>query len=267
MAPDAAELRDVADFYDAPGVCWALRTAGLHLHAGGEDATVLLAQRLETYGYTGGGRIVEIASALGGPARYLARRFLATVLCIDADPRMHAAAWPAATAEGLGLRTPLLLARSEALPLVSGCCDVAWSQDALCHMDKPAVVREAARALRPLGLFAFSDFIARVELTPEERRSLARLWSFPVLLRLNEYVRLLDESGFDVLLAEDRTAVLSARPQAEPSDQKEWERSFVARYGAAELERQREPYVAWRALVQAGRAGYALFIARRRAEP
>ncbi|HLZ69112.1 MAG TPA: methyltransferase domain-containing protein [Dehalococcoidia bacterium] len=261
----ASELRAVNDFYDAPSIAWSLRGAGLHLHAGSEDATVAQAQRLEAYGYTGGGRILEIASALGGPARYLARRFLAMVLCIDANPRMHAASRATAAAEGLTARTPLLLARTEALPLVAASCDVAWSQDAMCHMDKPAVVREVARVLRPLGLFAFSDWVARAELTPEERAELARVWSFPALLRLSEYVRLLDESGFDVLLAEDRTTILSARPQVDPPDQQAWEGAFAAAYGAAELERQREPFSMWRALVRAGRTGYASFVARKRA--
>ncbi|HEY7295353.1 MAG TPA: methyltransferase domain-containing protein [Dehalococcoidia bacterium] len=134
MAPDHTELRDVADFYDAPGIVWAPRMAGTHLHAGGEDATVLLAQRLEAYGFPGGGRVLEIAAALGGPACYLARRFQTTV-CIDASPRMHTAARMAAVAKEPALRVSLLLAHSEALPLNTACCDVVWSQDALYPMD------------------------------------------------------------------------------------------------------------------------------------
>jgi SAM-dependent methyltransferase len=67
------------------------------------------------------------------------------------------------------------VSRTEHLPLADACCDAAWSQDALCHMEKPAVVAEAARVLRPGAVFAFTDFIARTPLTAEERATLAQL--------------------------------------------------------------------------------------------
>lgn len=268
MAGDAleADLRDLHDFYDEPGIAWAVRSVGPHLHPGSEDATVTLAVRLEAYGLPPGGRIVELASALGGPARYLARRFGATVLCVDGDRRMHAAALAVARGEGLQERCLPLLARTERLPLATASCDAAWSQDALCHMDKPGVVAEAARVLRPGGLFAFTDWIALTQLHAAEQAALARLWSFPALLRLPEYVAVLDECGFDVLLAEDRTPTTLTQRPATPADQETWERHFARQYGEAELTRQREPNQLWRALVQAGRTGYGMFIARRRAE-
>jgi hypothetical protein len=128
------------------------------------------------------------------------------------------------------------------------------------------VIRAVARVLRPFCLFAFSDWITQGELSAEERSSQARIWSVPALLRVSEYVRRLDESGFDVLLAEDRTPAVAARPQSEAPDQQEWERVFAARYGVAEIECQREPGRVWRALVQARRTGHALFVARRSAE-
>lgn len=65
---------DVADVYSAAGMRLWLRLSGPHLHGGSEDATVALAARVEASGLRPGGRIVELASALGGPSRYLARR-------------------------------------------------------------------------------------------------------------------------------------------------------------------------------------------------
>ncbi len=257
-------LRDVADVYDEPGVRWALRSVGPHLHPGSEDATVALAARAEAFGFPGGGRILDVASALGGPARYLSRRFGVPVLCVDGDRRMQEAALAAARAEGMWLRCLPVLARTERLPLTDGCCDAAWSQDALCHMDKVAVVREVARVLRPGALFAFTDWIARTHLTSEERDTLARLWAFPSLLRLPEYALLLDQSGFDLLLAEDRTPAVLVGRAVTPPDQEAWERDFAARYGWEEVARQQAPGNEWRAMLQAGRGGYGMFIGRRR---
>ncbi len=257
-------MREVADLYDEPGMRWALRSVGTHLHPGGEDVTVALAARAESFGLEPGGRILEIASALGGPARYLARRFGATVLCVDGDPRMQTAALAAGRREGVWRRCPPLLARTERLPLAGGCCDAAWSQDALCHMDKPPVLRETARVLSSGAIFAFTDWIARAPLTTEDQESLARLWAFPSLLRLAEYVALLDATGFDVLFAEDRTRSALARPRVRVADQEAWEQELIARFGPAELARQHAPAAFWVDLMQSGRGGHGMFVARRR---
>ena len=262
---DKHSVRAAADIYTEPGVEWYVRVCGTHLHPGVEEATVALAERAVHYGFPVGGSILDIASALGGPARFLARRFAATVICIDFNPRMHATLTTVAQAEGLTGRCRPVLARTELLPLATASCDAAWSQDALCHMDKPAVLAEVARVLRPDAPFAFTDFIARSGLQREDAEALAQEWGFPSLLRLPQYVAQLDACGFEVLLAEDRTRVVAAQtPEIRPADQKEWEAAFAARHGDAERQRQRAMGKGWLALLQAERAGYGMFVCRRR---
>jgi SAM-dependent methyltransferase len=168
--------------------------------------------------------------------------------------------------EETALRCPLLLARTERLPLANACCDAAWSEDALCHMDKPAVLAEVARVLRPTALFAFSDWIARAPLNDEQAGALAASWGFPSLLSVAEYARLLDASGFDVLVAEDWTEQIVRVRAPQAPDQEVWERAFVARFGADEVRRQQVPFDLWRSLLQANVTGYGRFIARRRAD-
>ena len=264
-SPDECSVRAVSDIYTEPGVEWQVRFLGTHLHPGFEEATAALATRAAHYGFPEGGSILDLASALGGPARFLARRFAATVICIDFNPRMHAALTSAARAEGLTLSCLPILARTEWLPLATASCDGAWSQDALCHMDKPAVLAEVARVLRPDALFALTDFIARLRLRSEDAEVLAREWGFPSLLRLPQYTTLLDEHGFEVLLAEDRTRVVVAQyPQVRARDQKQWEADFAARHGDAEHQRQRTMGEVWLTLLRAERAGYGMFVGRRR---
>src|SRR5262245_42739539 len=193
-------VRAVSDIYTEPAVEWQVRFLGAHLHPGSEEATVALATRAAHYGFPEGGVILDLASALGGPARFLARRFAATVICIDFNSRMHAALTSAVRAEGLALSCLPVLARTARLPLAAACCDGAWSQDALCHMDKSVVMGEVARVLRPDALFAFTDFIARSGLRNEDAEILAQEWGFQSLLRLPQYTALLDEHGFEVLL-------------------------------------------------------------------
>ncbi|MBA4181499.1 MAG: hypothetical protein C0506_12990 [Anaerolinea sp.] len=263
-AMDHDPWRETDGVYDDSGMAWSLRSVGPHLHPGSEEATVALAARAAQYGLKSGGRILEIASALGAPARFVARRFSSTVICVDRDPRMHRALQAAAAVEELSLRCLSVRALTEHLPLRDGCMDGAWSQDAMCHMDKPAVVQECARVLRPGAVFAFSDWIARTELSTAELAMLADLWSFPSLLTISEYVLLLDSAGFDVLVAEDRTTASSSGAAVAPPDQAAWEASFTARFGDEAVERNRLRTDAWRGLVVAGRGGFGMFIARRR---
>jgi len=264
-SPRELTLRPVRDIYDEPWTEWTLRTAGTHLHPGRELATAHLAERAAQFGFPSGGRILEVASALGGPARLLARHFSATMICADLNPLMQQALRAAAWHEGIGLRCQPILSRTERLPIRDGSLDGAWSQDAICHMDKPAVVAEVARVLKPGGIFAFSDWIARGELAREDWELLARLWGFPSLLRPDQYVALLAANGCDLLLAEDRTFALAAMHRAAPPDDQElFELAYARRWGEAELARQKEPGDAWASLERAGKTGVAIFVARNR---
>lgn len=255
--------RTVAEFYDDAGIEWSLRSVGMHLHPGAEDATVELARRAEACGMAAGGRILDVASALGAPARYLARRFGARVVCIDMDRRMHSRAVAVSRREGLANLVQPILARTEHLPLADGSIDAAWSQDALCHMDKEAVLRELARVLRPGAVFAFTDFVAHRGITAADLDRVRQLWAFPSLLTVPGYVAALARLGFEVLLAEDRTAtVLATQPRQRIDDDLWWE-EFAGRWGEAKAEAQREAGLAWFDIVRGGRGGYAMFIARR----
>ncbi|HEX6030451.1 MAG TPA: class I SAM-dependent methyltransferase [Tepidiformaceae bacterium] len=256
-----SELRAVRDLYSTPGMEWAVRGLGPHFHPGSEDATVALAERSVRYGLEPNSRILEVASALGAPARYLARKFVSTVICVDMDRQMHAAAGAANTAEGLSRRCLRVLARTERIPLRDNAVDAAWSQDALCHMDKAAVLRELARVVRPAGLIAFSDWIAKPGYTEEDAAAMATHMAFPSLFTLPQYVAALEREELEVLLAEDRTRALRvvALP---PEDQEEFEQAFAAKWGDKELARQQASSAAWRDIVSGGRGGYALFVAR-----
>ncbi len=259
----AVDLRSVADFYNEPGMAWSLRSVGPHLHPGSEEATAALAARAAEHGFPTHGRVIEVASALGAPARFVARRFGDTVICVDMSARMHAAASATNRREGLRRLLQPVLARTERLPLATASLDGAWSQDALCHMDKASVLAEVARVLRPGAILAFTDFIARVRLEAGEVETVQRLWAFPSLFRVADYVAALDRLGFEVLFAEDRTvAVLSGRPRGLPDDDAWWD-EFARRWGEAAARQQLEVGLAWQDLVQQGRAGYAMFVARR----
>jgi SAM-dependent methyltransferase len=258
-------VREASDVYATPAVEWQTRLFGTHLHPGAEEATVALAERAAHYGLREGGLLIDLASALGGPARFIARRFAATVICVDVSHDMQTALISAAQAEGLARRCLPVLARIEHLPFASASCGGAWSQDALCHMEKRATLAEIARVLLPGAVFAFTDFIARSVLSSEDSETLAREWGFRPLPRLVEYTGLLDQQGFEVLLAEDRTRAVAAQySRAKIPDQGEWEIDFATRHGGKQTDRLRAIGDIWLNLLRAERTGYGMFICRRR---
>ena len=263
-SPAGLVLRPVADIYDEPWIAWTLRTAGGHLHPGREIATVNLVEKAAHFGFPSGGLVLEVASALGGPARVVARHFSATMICVDMNPMMQRALRAAAWQEGIGRRCQGVLAHTEHLPIRDASLDGAWSQDAMCHMDKPAVVAEVARVLKPGGMFAFTDWIGRAALSREDWEEVAREWGFPSLFTLSEYVAALAANGFDLLLAEDRSFALAGHRAPAPADQHAFEQAYAERWGEAELARQKAPGEVWQALAVQGKTGVGMFIARKR---
>jgi arsenite methyltransferase len=87
----------------------------------------------------------------------------------------------------------------ESIPLPDNSVDVIISNCVInLSADKPRVLREAFRVLRPGGRFAVSDVVRRGEI-PEEIARSVELWIGCVAgaLEENEYKRLLADAGFD----------------------------------------------------------------------
>jgi SAM-dependent methyltransferase len=87
----------------------------------------------------------------------------------------------------------------ESIPLPDRSVDVIISNCVInLSADKPQVLREAYRVLKPGGRFAVSDVVVRGELPLEVRRSM-ELWVGCVAgaLSVEKYMRLLQEAGFE----------------------------------------------------------------------
>ena len=78
--------------------------------------------------------------------------------------------------------------------------DFIWGEDAWCYVkDKPKLIAEAARLIRPGGTIAFTYWVeGPAELTGAEAQQLLGLMTFPNIQDIEAYVRLLSESGCEV---------------------------------------------------------------------
>lgn len=206
----------------------SLRWTGTDNVPGGVVSTVALAERAAQHGFCTEGRVVDVGHSTGSPARFVARRFAATVFGVDINLYETRIAREAAVREGLSRRCVGVLSAAEELPFADGSFDGAWSQDAMCHMDKRRVIAEIARILRSGAVFAFTDWIDRGGLTADEAAEIDDLLAMPELFDTATYVEVLDTCGFAIRYVEDRTAVVWGSVVAGP-DESDWWEEYVAR--------------------------------------
>lgn len=124
-------------------------------HIGGLAATEELAARLDL---PAGARVLDLGSGLGGPARRVALSAGATVEGVDLTPEFVSVATALSEMVGLADRTSFHAASALETPFSDESFDAAL----LIHVgmnipDKPALMREARRVLKPGGIFAVYD--------------------------------------------------------------------------------------------------------------
>ena len=105
-------------------------------------------------------RMLDLGCGTGVAARAIARRgaFSGRVLGIDISSVLAQAAAQLAEDEGLGDRTEFQAGDSRKLGFADGSFDAVVAHTLLSHIDDPpAVVREAARLVRPGGMIGIFD--------------------------------------------------------------------------------------------------------------
>jgi sarcosine/dimethylglycine N-methyltransferase len=123
------------------------------------DASQRTVERMaEIAGVREGQRVLDLGSGYGGAARYLAERRGARVDALNLS-RVENERHRALNRErGLEERVVVHDGAFEELPFDDARFDVVWSQDAILHSgDRPRVLSEAARVLKPGGALVFTD--------------------------------------------------------------------------------------------------------------
>jgi ubiquinone/menaquinone biosynthesis C-methylase UbiE len=195
------KLEDVQEVYEGPvGVLWEM-LMGEQIHVGGAKETDNLAEKANISKET---HVLDICSALGGPARHLAKKFGCKVTGLDATKKMFDEARKRTEQEDLTHLVSCELGNSLDIPFEHGMFDVVWGQDAWCYVtDKKKLLTEAARVVKPGGIIAFTDWIQTGNMSEEEWEALNKFMVFPYMETLDGYEKLLIETGFEVIEKED----------------------------------------------------------------
>jgi SAM-dependent methyltransferase len=176
---------------------------GQQLHIGGMKASIDLADRA---GIGAGFSGVDLCCCNGAGMRFLVRsRKVASMVGVDATEAVVERGRQLTREEGLDDRVRFVLADACQSGLPSASADFVWSEDAWCYVaDKPKLIAEAARIVRPGGVIAFTDWVEGARgLTDSEAQRFLGMMTFANVENLAGYVNLLSESGCEVQVAED----------------------------------------------------------------
>jgi ubiquinone/menaquinone biosynthesis C-methylase UbiE len=194
-------IAEVSEAYTGPvGELWEM-LMGEEIHIGGTMATRELAGMA---GIQKDDQVLDICSALGGPARHLATEFGCRVTGIDATLAMVEEATRRAVAAGFDGQVTFRWGNALDLPFRASSFDTVWGQDAWCYVtDKGRLIREAARVTKSRGTIAFTDWIQLRDVPDSMLDPLLVFMLFPYLETSEGYKRLLEENGWEVTAADD----------------------------------------------------------------
>lgn len=196
-------LDDVREVYSgAEGDLWEL-LMGQQIHVGGLQSSDDLAERA---GIDAGGRGVDLCCCNGAGTRFLVRfRGVHRMVGVDGTPKVIERGRALCAEEGLEDRIELRLSDVRDTGLPEADADFVWGEDAWCYVeDKPRLIQEACRIVRPGGTIAFTDWVeGPAGLTEAEAERTLRFMKFPSLASLQDYPRLLEKNGCEVLEASD----------------------------------------------------------------
>ena len=182
-------------------------------HYGGVAAVDLLATKV---GISSQHRVLDVCSGMGGPARWIAHRIGCRVTGLDLTQSRVDGASRLTKRVGLDHLVDFVQGDATAMPFPDSRYDVVMAQEAWVHIgDKPALINECARVLKPQGVLAFTDIVARGQITPEAQVRLATEMQYALVEPAANYIELLTRSRFHVVtcedLSEEWTAILKGR--------------------------------------------------------
>lgn len=179
-----------------------------HFHARGFPATVELADRLPI---KAGEHILDIGCGLGGPARYLAKRFHCRVTGLDiTEPFVEAANKLTALLHMQG-QVKIELGDGVRLPYADATFDGAYAQHVTMNIDdRGAFFTQAYRVLKPGAFFALTEHGLGKKGNPHYPVPWSMDGSGAYLVTPAETRALLERAGFVDIRMEDTGAKYAA---------------------------------------------------------
>jgi len=255
-------IGNVCDVYDGPGgILWEM-LMGEQIHVGGEEETDILAEKAGINAET---HVLDVCSALGGPARYMAKKFGCRITGLDATERMHTEANARTKEAGLDDKIEYKLGNALDMPFRENSFDVVLGQDAWCYItDKKRLIEECARVLKPGGVLAFTDWLEIGSIPKEEWEALHTFMVFPYMETLEGYAKLIENTGLTLEKKEDLSPDFAKHIQMYLDEvQNKYRDAIVENYGQEMFNEVERGITLWRDASAAGKVGRGRLVARK----
>jgi ubiquinone/menaquinone biosynthesis C-methylase UbiE len=230
-------------------------------HYGGTAATDRL---IAEAGVRADDVVLDVCSGMGGPARYLAWKTGCDVTGLDLTASRVEGAAELTRVAGLSHRVRFVHGNALAMPFGDASFTLAIAQEAFAHIpDKPRLVAECARVLRPGGRLVFSDILHRGNLSPQDAQRLFDGMAFSQIATLDGYAQQLRACGMEVVRTVDLTGEWTRVLVERHAMYRSLEPQTVARLGREHFERYDRAYAHFVGLYQSGVLAGALIHAAR----
>ena len=232
-------------------------------HFGGVEANDVLASKA---GIAPNHHVLDVCSGMGGPARYLAHRIGCRVTGLDLTESRYRSAIRLTQLVHLDHLVDFRLGNALDMPFDNASFDVVIGQEAWCHVpDKPRLIAECARVVKPGGAIAFTDILRRELLQPAEMARLQRDMTFPTLETPDGYAHLLAGRGCPVLERDDLGAHWAQILVQRLAMYRGLKDDTVRKFGAEHFRSWDDTYAFFVGLFREGKLGGGRFVARRQA--
>jgi len=230
-------------------------------HFGGVEANDILASKA---GIERSHRVLDVCSGMGGPARYLAQRLGCRVTGLDLTRSRYDSAIRLTRLAKLAHLVDFRLGDALQMPFDDSSFDVVIGQEAWCHVpDKPRLIAECARVVKPRGTIAFTDILRREGLQPAEMQRMQQGMPFPTLETLDGYTGLLGKNGCAVIDRDDLSEHWAQILVHRLAMYRSLEADTVRRFGAEHFHRWDETYAFFVGLFREGKLGGGRFVGRK----
>ena len=209
-----------------------------------------------------GPAVLDLGCGYGSTARYLAANFGCSVTGVNVSEKELELARSRSKEAGLDHLLTFEYGDFHRLGYADGSYDVVWSQEAFLHAaEKMAVLSECRRVLRPGGTLVFTDILVRRETPDEDRARIYDRVKSPDMWDLGDYHSALSDLELRVAREEGWSQHV-ARSYAWVHDRLlDFREDLLPRVGADTIDRTAESLSFWVESADAGKIGWAFFLA------
>src|SRR3954469_5812360 len=140
--------------------------------------------------------VLDVCSRMGGPARYLAWKTGCDVTGLDLTASRVQGATELTRLAGLSDGVRFVHGNALDMPFGNASFTLAIAQESFAHIpDKPRLLAECARVLRPTGRLVFSDIVHKGNLSAQDQQRLFEGMTFSEIATADGYAKQLRLCG------------------------------------------------------------------------